>query len=339
MKRYSANGKGSGKLGGSVYVINHGVQIEREYNGSVSNPSTSAQVAQRSRFKLASQVSAALENVIVIPRKGIISPRNRFVKRNMPFFYGDVNGAQVTYENLQLTLGSNGIPSIYLQRIAGGQITLQLTDWVNDSCSHVAYCIFKKTDEELLQLVRSEVVEVNEDNYDASVTIGDPGGDLIVYAYGYRMKNAKAKAKYDNYQVSNALDMATLIANRRIELSDVYFTATRGTSIAAGDQESVTPSAGEFLLYLSTNFLGTIKLEVDNVVVAPSASGVYKVHKESRVKLTEIPAQLAGNDYAGFDGWFNNGEQTPFSMETFIEFDMTSMRDIVARWHPWSGLE
>lgn len=339
MKRYSANGKGSGKLGGSVYVINHGVQIEREYNGSVSNPSTSAQVSQRSRFKLASQVSAALENVIAIPRKGILSPRNRFVKRNMPFFYGGVDGAQVTYENLQLTLGSNGIPSIYLQRIMGGQITLQLSDLVNDSVSHVAYCMFKKTDEELLQLVRSEIVEVNEDNGDALVTIGDPGGDLIVYAYGYRLKNAKAKAKYDNYQVSNALDMATLIANRRIEMSDVYFTATRGTSIAAGDQESTTPGANEWLLYLSTNFLGTITLEVNSQVVALEASGVYKVQKDSHVKLTQNPSQISGTDVAGFDGWFNNGEQTPFSTQSFIEFDMTSMRDIIARWHPWSGLE
>ena len=339
MKRYSANGKGSGKLGGSVYVINHGVQIEREYNGSVSNPSTSAQVGQRARFKLASQVSAALENVIAIPRKGILSPRNRFVKRNMPFFYGGVEGAQVTYENLQLTLGSNGLPSIGLVRNNTQELEMTLTAPVVNSVSYVAYSVFQKTDEGLLQLMASEIVEINEDNVNGDVTISDPGGDLVVYAYGYRMKNAKAKAKYDNYRVSNATDMAKLIANRRIELSDVYFSATRGTSIAAEDDDNPQPGSDEVMLYLNTNGLGTIGLNVDGDDVAEVESGAFSVRKGSVVVLTEKPAELAGGDFAGFDGWFNNGEQTPFSMATTYQFSATTMRDIVARWHPWGGLE
>lgn len=339
MKRYSANGKGSGKLGGSVYVINHGVQIEREYNGSVSNPSTSGQVGQRARFKLASQVSAALENVIVIPRKGIQSPRNRFVKRNMQFFYGGVEGAQVTYENLQLTLGSNGLPSIELVRNNTQELEMTLTAPVVNSVSHVAYSVFQKTDEGLLQLMASEIVEINEDNVNGDVTISDPGGDLVVYAYGYRMKNAKAKAKYDNYHVSNATDMAKLIANRRIELSDVYFSATRGTSIA--DRESTNPQPGtdDVMLYLNTNGLGTIGLEVDGEPVAEVESGAFSVRKGSVVELTAKPALLPGGDFAGFDGWFNNGEQTPFSMANTYQFSATTMRDIIARWHPWAGLE
>lgn len=339
MKKYSANGKGSGKLGGSVYVINHGVQIEREYNGSVTNPSTSAQVGQRARFKLASQVSAALENVIVIPRKGIQSPRNRFVKRNMPFFYGGVEGAQVTYENLQLTLGSNGIPAIFVRRTQGGELELEIMEPVQKAVSYIAYSIFRKTDEGLLQLVASEIVKVDEDNVDAHVTISDPGGDLVIYAYGYRMKTAKAKAKYDNYSVSNATDMAKLIANRRIELTDVYFTATRGTSIADGDSDNPQPGPEDVMLYLNTNGLGTINLKLDGEDVAEVESGAFPVRKGGLIELTAKPAVLAGGDFAGFDGWFNNGEQTPFSMQNTYQFTITSMRDIIARWHPWSGLE
>lgn len=339
MKLYGQDGKGTGKLGNSVYVINHGVQVKREYNGSVSNPSTNAQVAQRSRFKLASQVSAALENVIVIPRKGIQSPRNRFVKRNMPFFYGGVDGAQVTYENLQLTLGSTGIPAISLQRLQGGDLQIQLTAPVINSVEYVAYCVFRKTDEELLQYVASEIVPVNGDNVNAEVTIADREGDLVVYAYGYRIKNAKAKAKYDNYKVASAADVATLIANRRIELSDVYFSGTRGASLPDGDSGNVVPEEGEVLLYLTNNTLGTIKLEVGQKVVSQDASGVFRVAKGAHVKLTGTPVQLGNGDYAGFDGWFNNGEQTPFSVAVSIEFDINEMRDIVARWHPWGGLE
>ena len=339
MKVTSYRSKGSGKVGSSVYVINHGVLIEREYNSEVSNPNTPAQVGQRARFKLASQVSAALENVIVIPRKGIQSPRNRFVKRNMPFFYGGVEGAQVTYENLQLTLGSNGLPSIGLVRNNSGELEMTLTSPVVNSVSYVAYSVFRKTDEGLLQLMASEIVKIDEDNVNGDVTISDPGGDLVVYAYGYRMKTAKAKANYDNYRVSNATDMAKLIANRRIELSDVYFTATRGTSIA--DRESTNPQPGvdDVMLYLNTNGLGTIGLKVDGEDVAEVESGAFSVRKGSVVELTAKPAQLAGGDFAGFDGWFNNGEQTPFSMQTPYQFTITSMRDIIARWHPWGGLE
>lgn len=339
MKLYGQDGKGSGKLGSSVYVINHGVQIKREYNGSVSNPSTSAQVAQRSRFKLASQVSAALENVIVIPRKGIQSPRNRFVKRNMPFFYGGVDGAQVTYENLQLTLGSTGIPSISVRRVNVDDLELHLTEFVHEAVQYVVYNIFRKTDEELLQLVRSEIVAVDESSPDGEVTIADPGGNLIIYAYGYRIKNAKAKAKYDNYRVASGEDIAKLIANRRLELSDVYFSGTRGTSLQVGDTQNVIPGEDEVLLYLTTNLLGTIKLEVAGQVVAEQASGVYRVARGAAVKLTETGNMISSDSQAGFDGWFNNGEQTPFSMVHMLEFNINDMRDIVARWHPWSGLE
>lgn len=339
MKVTSYRSKGSGKVGSSVYVINHGVLIEREYNSEVSNPSTPAQVGQRARFKLASQVSAALENVIAIPRKGILSPRNRFVKRNMQFFYGGVDGAQVTYENLQLTLGSIGLPSIGLARNNTHELEMTLTEPVVKAVSHVAYSVFRKTDEELLQMVASVIVPVNEDNVNADVTIADPGGDLVVFAYGYRMKNAKAKAKYDNYRVSSATDMATLIANRRLELSDVYFSATRGTSIADGDNDNPQPGPNEVMLYLSSSILGKIKLEQDNEVISEDAKGAFVCNRGSHIKLTQIPNQLEGGDYAGFDGWFNNGEQTPFSMATTYQFFITSMRDIVARWHPWGGLE
>lgn len=325
MKRYSANGKGSGKLGGSVYVINHGVQIEREYNGSVSNPSTSAQVGQRARFKLASQVSAALENVIAIPRKGILSPRNRFVKRNMSFFYGGVDGAQVTYENLQLTLGSNGIPAIFAERTKDAELELELKEPVHMSVSHVAYCIFRKTDEELLQLVASEIVEVNQDNTDAQVTIADPGGNLVIYAYGYRIKNAKAKAKYDNYRVSSAADLATLIANRRLELSDVYFSATRGTSLGIGESENPTPGPNQVIIYISKFQKGTISLEYDSEPIVSDFTGAFMATRGKRIKLKA----KAGDDYE-FWGWVNNGESTPFSNNSTLEFEVSEMRDIIA---------
>ena len=334
MKLFSHNGKGTGKLGGSVYVINHGVQIEREYNGVISNPSTAPQVSQRSRFKLASQVSAALAPVIAIPRKGIQSPRNRFVKRNIGYFYGGPDGAQVTYENLQITQGCIGLPGFRAAREIENHITLSMQDSVLASCDHVVYCVFKKTSEEQLQLMESVVVPVDELNAEAIVDVNDVAGNLVFYAYGIRLKNARARATYGNYQVQTGVDFAKLIANRTIEMSDVQFTQTRGTSLGQGDEESITPGANEVIIYIGTNGWGRVNAKLNTEEEQPVTSGYVRAEIGDLVTLMGIAVQSHG-----FRGWYNNGEQTPFSTETQISFVANEMRDIMARWNEWEGLE
>ena len=54
MKLNGIVGKGTGKLGASVFAISGGEQIVRQYNPVVSNPNTDAQVAQRAKLKLMS---------------------------------------------------------------------------------------------------------------------------------------------------------------------------------------------------------------------------------------------------------------------------------------------
>lgn len=334
MKVYSRNGKGTGKLGGSVFVINHGVQIEREYNGQVSNPSTIPQVSQRSRFKLASQVSAALAPVIAIPRKGIQSPRNLFVKRNMMYFYGGSDGAQVTYENLQITNGSLGLPTFRAAREVTDKITLAMQDSVLAAYDHVIYNVFKKTAENQLQLMNSVAVPVDDSNAEAIVDIDDIPGNLVFYAYGIRLKNARARAQYGNYQVQNGVDFARLIANRTIELSDVQFSQTRGTSLGQGDEESITPGANEVIIYIGTNGWGHVNAKINNGTEEPVENGYVRAEIGDLVTLKGIPVPSHG-----FRGWYNNGEQTPFSTETQISFVASEMRDIMARWNEWEGLE
>jgi len=334
MKIYSRNGKGSGKLGGSVYVVNHGVLIERQYSGTVSNPSTIPQVSQRSRFKLASQVSAALDPVIAIPRKGIQSPRNLFVKRNIGYFYGGPDGAQVTYENLQITQGCIGLPGFRAAREIENHITLSMQDSVLASCDHVIYCVFKKTSEEQLQLMQSVVVPVDESNAEAIIDVNDVAGNLVFYAYGIRLKNARARATYGNYQVQTGVDFAKLIANRTIEMSDVQFTQTRGTSLGQGDEESVTPGTDEVIIYIGTNGWGRVNAKINTGEDEPVENGYIRVNIGDLVTLKGIPVPSHG-----FRGWYNNGEQTPFSTEEQISFTATEMRDIIARWNEWEGLE
>lgn len=334
MKLVSADSKGTGKLGGSVFVINHGMQIKREYQRVVSNPSTVAQVSQRSRFKLASQVSAALAPVIAIPRKGILSPRNLFVKRNIGYFYGGPDGAKVTYENLQITKGCIGLPGFRAARELEGIITLALQDSVLASCDHVIYNVFKKTSEDQLQLMNSVVVPVDDTNPEAIVDIDDVAGNLVFYAYGIRLKKARARATYGNYQVQTGVDFAKLIANRTIEMSDVQFTQTRGTSLGQGNEESITPDADEVIIYIGTNGDGHVNAKINNGEEEPVENGFIRVNIGDRVTLKEI----AGYGYY-FRGWCNNGEQTPFATTAQISFEATVMRDIIALWNKTGGLE
>lgn len=331
---YGQNGKGKGKLGSSVYLINHGVQVKREYTASVSNPSTEAQVNQRTRFKLASQVSAVLEPVIAIPRQGIRSPRNLFVKRNMNWFYGSGQEASVTYENLQLTAGCVGIPAVIAGRNTNNELFLQLAGDVSKLVTHVVYAIYKKTDEGLLQFCDSVVAKLDDNDVQGFTIIDDIEGDLVIYAYGIKGRNAKAVAKYGSYQVETAMDIARLVATRAIEGKDYMFTATRGTTLAAGEQESPTPDTGKALLYVRGTNGGSVQVSVGGNVVGTYSDGYVQVTLGEAVTLV---AQHPLNRQ--FFGWYYNGEQQPFSTESSVSFDMASMTDIVAVFSNVGGLE
>lgn len=324
---YGQEGKGKGKLGSSVYLINHGVQIKREYTGAVSNPSTPAQVSQRARFKLASQVSAALEPVIVIPRKGIRSPRNLFVQKNMGYFYGTVEGASVSYENLQITAGGTALPGIVINRPDLGNMTIALEDAAVQYVSHVVYCIYKKQGDGSLLYWDSIVVEGDEDNDAFMATMQKITGDLVVYAYGFKGRNASAKAKYSSYNVTSGLDVAQLVANRVMEAKDYLFTATRGTSISTGQTSNPQPGEGNVMLYITNSYGGSVSVKIgaENPIVI--TTGSVPVPIGSQVQLTATPP----NEWI-FYGWRNNGEQNVFDTMNPLSFVMNEMRDIVPKY-------
>lgn len=81
MKLQGIVGTGSGKMGASVFAVRNGVQIVRQYQGLVINPKTPAQIEQRAKLKLTSQVAAAL-GPIIMGFRGMnpgVSQRNAFV--------------------------------------------------------------------------------------------------------------------------------------------------------------------------------------------------------------------------------------------------------------------
>lgn len=334
MKIFSLDGKGTGKVGGSVYYVNRGVQVRREYTAAVTNPSTPLQVGQRSRFKLASQVSASLADVIAIPRKGIVSPRNAFVKLNMPYFYADYDGAFVSFDSLQITRGSIGLPAVTASRnnVAGLRVTLAQA--VSPSISHVVYNVFKVLDGGLLTFAASTVVDVQNERSFAPADIENMSGALVVYAYGFSLTNAKAVAKYGRYSVSSGLDVARLVSSRVLDKNDIRFSVTTGVFLTSEQDAGGVVQPGTVALRLLTNSLGQIRVSGDGIEEFDTSDTVLELEPGKSVVLEAVSS---GNHT--FIGWFNNGEQTPFSTELITEFVVSGPRFIIARWAQAGGLE
>lgn len=319
MKQNGMIGLGSGKLGVTVNSIVYGTQVQREYRAHISNPSTAGQVDQRARFKLASQVATALSPVIAIPRDKFQSPRNRFVKNNFGYFYADGESAQVSYENLQLTVGNAGLPGLQISRDSTNGIGITLGESASSAVNRVVYSVFKKTSEDKLQLVASTVV--NNPGISGTFPAELPyiDGDIIVYAYGMRDNNEKATAKYGNYRVATGEDLAALIMTRKLKEKDYTLTETRGTTLFTNEDEYEQPLPGKVRVWVGGYNGGSC--------AAQGQTGDYvDVNYGSSLIITATPA--AG--YA-FIGWYRNGEQLPFSATNPLTLTITQSWDIIGR--------
>ena len=216
----SLYGKTTGKIGSIVFSTSGGETIAREYNPNVSNPSTPAQVNQRARLKLMSQLSAALAPVIAIPKQGLVSARNAFTKLNFENSMAQNGVAQITYENVQLTNGNLGLPTIEATRAQGSGISINLAEDASKAVSRVVYILYRKTSEQRLQFVSSVIAEAAGGNGTFPATLPYTEGDIVLYAYGMRDTSESASAKYGNMQVANAVDVARLTAYRNISSED-----------------------------------------------------------------------------------------------------------------------
>lgn len=285
MKLNGILGTGSGKLGTSVFTTVKGVQIVRQHQPVITNPSTKLQVAQRSRFKLISQLAASMANVIAIPRIGLTSSRNLFIKKNMPAVLGDIEGARVSYEKLQLTSGTTALPDIVATRTSGN-LDLELASNAGKIANRVIYCIFKKNSDNQLVLVNSTIISDTEDNGIFMSRIPDIAGDLAIYAYGMKDTSASASATFENYKVTNASDVATLVSNRSISSKDFIFTKTRGTTLFSGENKNVTVGENQVMVYLYVGANGQAKVKIgegDQVTVPGGTSFRKAVNKGSKI--------------------------------------------------------
>ena len=308
----SLYGKTKGKIGSIVFSTSGGETIAREYNPHVSNPSTQAQVNQRARLKLMSQLSASLAPVIAIPKQGLVSSRNTFTKLNFGASYATNGTAQITYENVQLTNGNAGLPSIVATRAQGSGVTIQLAEDASNAVNRVVYIMYRKTSEQTLQLVQSIIVESAGTSGSFAGSMIYTEGDLVFYAYGMKDLNANASAAYGNMAVANAVDVARLVATRKVDNSSYQFTQTRGATMFADENEIADVPEGSARVFVAAFPGGTV-----------SGGGIYEIGQNATVVATP-------NSGYRFVGWRVNGTSEIISTDASYTFEVKGLTDLVA---------
>lgn len=311
-KQTSLFGKISGKIGSVVFSTSGGETISREYNPHVSNPSTMAQVNQRARMKLMSQISASLAPVIAIPKQGLVSSRNAFTKLNFGASMASNGTAQITYENVQLTNGSLALPTLEAVRAQGSGITINLAEDASKAVNRVVYILYRKTSEQRLQFVSSVVAEGAGSDGTFRASLPYTEGDIVLFAYGMRDTSESATAKYGNMQVANAVDVARLTAFRNISTEDFQFTETRGATMFANQNELTPVPEGSARVFVTPFGGGSV-----------SGGGVYVIGENATVVAT------AESGYH-FVGWKINGFLEYISTDASYTFEVTGQRDLVA---------
>lgn len=253
MKLKGILGTGTGKLGSSVFSTVAGQQVVRQYQPVVANPNTTAQVTQRSKFKLASQLASVMAPAIAIPKNGLRSSRNEFVKANFPLIYEEGDGAKISLENVQLTNGRNGLPMITGSRSVDGVLMIKLDEAAGPQVSRVVYTIFKRNSEYDLEMLKSVIVEPEGDDREFQTEINGTNGDIIVYGYGMKDLSESASAKYGNMKIADGVQLAALAANRQLSVKDFSFTQTRGASMPATESEFNSIPEGNFRVFLTVS--------------------------------------------------------------------------------------
>lgn len=320
MKVSGVLGKLNGKAGGFVFSTVAGQTIGREYNPNVANPSTTAQVNQRAKLKLMSQLAAVMAPVIVIPKEGLKSSRNLFIKRNFESAVASDGVAQITYENIQLTNGNAGLPAIVVTRSQQDGVQVHLEERCDAAVSRVVYILYSKTSENTLQYVQSIIVSDAGDNGDFPGSMVYTAGDIAIFAYGMKDLNSKATAVYEDYNVSNGEDVAKLAMSRKLSLSDYQFTKTRGTTLFEDEDETEVVPEGSAKVFVTAVGGGTV-----------TGAGTYEIGTQVTVTATPDSGKT-------FSGWQINGTSEFISTDASYTFQLVGQTDLLAIFaNPSSG--
>jgi len=221
----------TGKLADTVMAVRNGEQLARKYQPIVFNPSTPAQVAQRAKLKLMSQLSAVLGPNIAMRRVGSVSARNLFTKLNIGKAAFADSEATIDITSIALTASAVGLNGVNGQFNANGNIDLSLSQG-DASLSRVVYVVLSVQPDRSIRVGSSTVVSTaGADNTFAGVGEGNYTAESYVLAYGVRDNTEAARVVFGNLDAPTAEDVARIVTTRTLTESDITLTETRGAEV------------------------------------------------------------------------------------------------------------
>ena len=244
--KISSQQVGSGKLGNAVYSEVGGVCVARAYRSSINNPSTPAQVKQRAKMKLITQVGATMAPIIAIPKAGLVSSRNKFTSKNFGLTSYNDGVAEINLNGIQITDGHSSLPALTVANESATGLSVQLSAGADAAISRVVYCVYAINSQGEMVLVGSTIVSTPGTNRLFATNFAYQSGNYIVYAYGMRDMNSAATAKFESLAIQNASTLARLVATRTVSTSDFQFTKTISyTNIGTGGGSNSGDEPGE----------------------------------------------------------------------------------------------
>lgn len=231
MKSTGLFGKNSGRVGGVVYSNYRGEQVVRSYQPQVRNPNSPGQVAQRAKFKLVSQVGAALGSEISLSFVSQVSKetsRNAFVKAMLKKTTYSSNEASLPIEEIKLT--SSKIPGFRTLSASVQSISGSISEEFS-SDSRVRIVIIGYNEGGEIMPIRSLEPQISEDEdnvrrFEVQVsTIGLPAGysHFRMLAYVYKIDRSSGTT-YQDYEV--LAGEATLTEIIRLYAGKLKYSAT-----------------------------------------------------------------------------------------------------------------
>lgn len=234
MKQISPLSKGSGKLGATVFAVNSGVQIAREYQPKVANPNTEAQQDTRARFKLMSQLSAVMAPVIAIKKDGLKTARNQFQSINFDIVEYKNENASINLNLVQLTKSNRAFAGFSADRSGGTSIAVELLASMAETADRVVYIAYVKQADGELSFLGSKVCSAPGNDGKFADTLPYTDEAVVVYAYAIKDTDASVTTKFGNLIAPSAEKVAKLLVSSSENMNAVNLTKTAGLTMNAG---------------------------------------------------------------------------------------------------------
>lgn len=221
MKLQGFVGKGSGKLGASVWVVRKGEQIVREYTDKVTNPNTPAQVGQRAKFKLLTQLGAVVAGAGLLFRNinAGESMRNAFMRANMGAVTLAPTGdeALLNVSAVALTDGHTTAPSATYNRTSG-VLTVDVSGDAMSDIMGIGYAVITLPDVGRVLGYSARAEKADAATSITATIIAPPAmvNKTNVLVWGYRFADDAARARYESIVASETTDVISLEFERML---------------------------------------------------------------------------------------------------------------------------